>query len=308
MENVVNIVNWQTLDILIGTPNQFEDILKLKQRIDRFNVNPKYIVVDEFDQIVNEKQLFKSFQYILRLLSSKNRRSQYEGESESRTIVLTAASYLKYFEREEFEEVIKDWFPGISTVKGDNLMKISEKIEHKSYDVSELDELEKTSLVLQMVQEYIQAQKTANKKSKILMFFNNSLAAQEVSKVLTQNMIPSANLHSNLSVNDRIQNLSKFHQIDSGLDVLCCTDIAARGLDFKNLDLVIQYDYAKNAATLLHRFGRTGRMDSEGTVISFLEDEDKLLHIEFEKRREKGEKMDDIFSRNRSFSKSRPGQ
>lgn len=67
------------------------------------------------------------------------------------------------------------------------------------------------------------------------------------------------------------------------------TDVGARGLDFDDLDLVIQFDFAKNATTLLHRFGRTGRLNKPGKVISLVRDEDSLLFWEFEDTRQAGE-------------------
>ena len=48
------------------------------------------------------------------------------------------------------------------------------------------------------------------------------------------------------------------------LSVLIATDLAARGLDVKNVRTVVNYDVAKNIDTHVHRVGRTGRMDMDG--------------------------------------------
>lgn len=52
-------------------------------------------------------------------------------------------------------------------------------------------------------------------------------------------------------------NLARFR--DGEVQILCTTDLAARGLDFTDVHHVIQFDFPKDILTLLHRFGRTAR-------------------------------------------------
>jgi len=73
--------------------------------------------------------------------------------------------------------------------------------------------------------------------------------------------------------------------------ILVCTDVAARGLDIKNVQLVINYDLPQEAANYVHRIGRTGRAGEKGNAISFCAHEDceyldpitKLVEAEIEK-------------------------
>ncbi|PFH31190.1 DEAD/DEAH box helicase domain-containing protein [Besnoitia besnoiti] len=51
--------------------------------------------------------------------------------------------------------------------------------------------------------------------------------------------------------------------------VLICTDVMARGVDFKNVELVINYDFPQSAAVYIHRIGRTGRAGRRGRAITF---------------------------------------
>ncbi|RQX68687.1 DEAD/DEAH box helicase domain-containing protein, partial [Toxoplasma gondii CAST] len=51
--------------------------------------------------------------------------------------------------------------------------------------------------------------------------------------------------------------------------VLICTDVMARGVDFKNVELVINYDFPQSAAVYIHRIGRTGRAGRQGRAITF---------------------------------------
>ena len=51
--------------------------------------------------------------------------------------------------------------------------------------------------------------------------------------------------------------------------ILVCTDVAARGLDIKDVNLVINYDLPQDPSNYIHRIGRTGRAGTEGRAISF---------------------------------------
>ena len=67
-------------------------------------------------------------------------------------------------------------------------------------------------------------------------------------------------------------------QFDEGkFWILITTDIVARGIDFKNVNLVINYDFPNSMLTYIHRVGRTGRAERNGTAVTFFTDEDKPL-------------------------------
>ncbi len=59
--------------------------------------------------------------------------------------------------------------------------------------------------------------------------------------------------------------------------VLICTDLIARGIDFKGVNLVINYDFPNDIITYIHRVGRTGRGGRTGQAITFYNDEDKPM-------------------------------
>ena len=58
---------------------------------------------------------------------------------------------------------------------------------------------------------------------------------------------------------------------------LICTDLMARGIDFKGVRLVINYDFPNSMINYIHRVGRTGRAGAGGRAITFFTDEDKPL-------------------------------
>jgi len=84
---------------------------------------------------------------------------------------------------------------------------------------------------------------------------------------------------------------------------LICTDLASRGLDFPDVERVIQYDFAQNVVDYLHRAGRTARNGRGGEVISFVDKEDVDLARAIQKKIKASDNLSGLFSRNRNFRK-----
>eukprot|EP00495_Collosphaeridae_sp_1-RS-2012_P008386 TRINITY_DN8332_c0_g1_i1.p1 TRINITY_DN8332_c0_g1~~TRINITY_DN8332_c0_g1_i1.p1 ORF type:complete len:133 (-),score=17.36 TRINITY_DN8332_c0_g1_i1:140-538(-) len=64
----------------------------------------------------------------------------------------------------------------------------------------------------------------------------------------------------------RLNNLDKFKDSEAG--VLICTDVVGRGIDVKDVELIIHFDLPHTAETYIHRIGRTARAGSEGTSVA----------------------------------------
>lgn len=60
-------------------------------------------------------------------------------------------------------------------------------------------------------------------------------------------------------------------------EILIATDVAGRGIDVKDVSLVINYDMPKNIEDYIHRIGRTGRAGKSGTAVTFLTPEDSEI-------------------------------
>ena len=84
-------------------------------------------------------------------------------------------------------------------------------------------------------------------------------------------------LHSKLYHNERVSNLARFRA--SSARILVATDVASRGLDIPNVDLVINYDLPRDPDDYVHRVGRTARAGRKGTAISLVGVRDvELVH------------------------------
>lgn len=81
---------------------------------------------------------------------------------------------------------------------------------------------------------------------------------------------------------ERVSVFREFKAVKSG--ILLCTDVAARGLDVPQLDLVIQYSAPQELSNYYHRIGRTARAGNKGEALIFLnENEEKFLELLREK-------------------------
>lgn len=101
----------------------------------------------------------------------------------------------------------------------------------------------------------------------VLVFVRTKYAATRISNLIRAMGHSSAELHSNRSLSQRKQALQGFK--DGRYRVLVATDIAARGIDVTNIELVVNYDLPENPEDYVHRIGRTGRAGMEGKAISF---------------------------------------
>ncbi len=93
-----------------------------------------------------------------------------------------------------------------------------------------------------------------------------------INRNLNREKIISQAIHGGLSQNRRKKVMELFH--NKKIDVLVASDVAARGLDIKNVKHVINYDIPKTSKEYIHRIGRTARAGEEGKVISLLADAD----------------------------------
>ena len=92
------------------------------------------------------------------------------------------------------------------------------------------------------------------------------------------------------------------------VDLLVCTDVAARGLDIKDVPAVFNHDLPFNPEDYVHRIGRTGRAGSSGLAISFVTESDKRLVAELEKLLKKKVQPQLWADASRGFHESREGR
>ena len=123
---------------------------------------------------------------------------------------------------------------------------------------------------------------------KVLIFTNTRTQAMKLNAYLQYEKLNTAYLHGELSQEERQIVMQQFRK--GRTQILVATDLAARGLDIKDLDLVLNFDMARSGDDYLHRIGRTGRAGKTGTAISLINANDwnlshsiaRYLNVEFE--------------------------
>jgi ATP-dependent RNA helicase DeaD len=191
------------------------------------------------------------------------------------------------------EEYIQRLFNGISIVKNDNYLKISDKIEHRVIDSDDFTVEEKMQAIIQLIDQ--------SPEEHFIVFCSRNEHVDAITKYLNQNNITALPFSSDNSDQDKVENLFKFRS--KNYVAFVCSDSANRGIHFDFDSHVIQFDSAKNAINLLHRFGRTGRLGKKGVVTSFVKKEDYALLGRFQELMDNSQPMKEIFSKNRAFSK-----
>ena len=105
--------------------------------------------------------------------------------------------------------------------------------------------------------------------SKIIVFTRTKRQAQRVADDLAERGFRSSALHGDMAQVAREKALTRFRE--DKLDVLVCTDVAARGIDVRGVSHVINYTCPEDDKTYVNRIGRTGRAGATGTAITFVD-------------------------------------
>ena len=109
----------------------------------------------------------------------------------------------------------------------------------------------------------------------VLVFSRTKHGADNISRLLSKSGIRSEAIHGNKSQNHRQRVLTDFKS--GKIRVMVATDIAARGIDIRELEIVINYDLPDVPETYVHRIGRTGRAGHSGTALTFCTPDERPL-------------------------------
>ena len=120
-----------------------------------------------------------------------------------------------------------------------------------------------------------------DKKQSVLVFSRTKHGADKIARLLCKAGIGSEAIHGNKSQNARQRALNNFKSQKTR--VLIATDIAARGIDVDQLELVINYDLPDVPETYVHRIGRTGRAGNSGTALTFCSAEENAMLNDIQK-------------------------
>ncbi len=132
-----------------------------------------------------------------------------------------------------------------------------EAIEQVSYEVRQRSRVEVLSRILDMDEPRL-----------AVVFCNTRRVVDEVSETLNARGYSADKLHGDISQDQRERTLARFRK--GTVEVLVATDVAARGIDIDEIDLVANYDLPQDPEDYVHRIGRTGRAGRKGRAVTFV--------------------------------------
>ncbi|MFZ4648097.1 MAG: DEAD/DEAH box helicase [Patescibacteria group bacterium] len=222
------------LRIVVATPGRLADHLKRKSlKLDKTCI----LVLDEGDMML-DMGFLPQVEEIMAYLP-KERQTMLFSATMPNGIVKLAAKHLKTPVRIEVAPA------GTS----------AEQVDQEIYLVKAEDKLRHLEKVL------------AEYKGSVLVFMRTKYGAKGIVSKLKVLGFSAAEIHSNLSLNQRKDALAGFKS--GKYRILVGTDIAARGLDVSGIELVVNYNLPDNLEDYVHRIGRTGRAGKSGKAISF---------------------------------------
>jgi len=161
-----------------------------------------------------------------------------------------------------FSATYPDKIKEISDAIQNDPVDIRVEISHDSRQIKqifyEIEKGERTRTVISLLQHY--------RPESSVVFCNRKHQCKELAEELWQQGFHALALHGDLEQKDRDQVLVQFSNKSSS--ILIATDVAARGLDIKDLQAVINYDLAHDPDIHIHRIGRTGRAGNTGLALS----------------------------------------
>lgn len=237
------------IDILVATPGRLLDLMN--QKFISLNAI-RHFVLDEADRMLDMGFIHD----IKRLLPKlpKEKQTLFFSATMPASIAELSGSILKH-------PVLVKVTPVSSVVN---------TIDQYIYFV---EKQEKKDLLIKILKQ--------DEDKSVLIFSRTKHGADKIARILGKSGIDSAAIHGNKSQNARQRALSDFKS--QKIRTLIATDIAARGIDINNLELVINYDLPDVAETYVHRIGRTGRAGNTGTALTFCADDERKMLTDIQK-------------------------
>lgn len=223
--------------IAVGTPGRLLDI------ISRGKLNltkAKTIVLDEADRML-DMGFEEDMEQILDTLPEKRQTVFF-----SATFPDTITEMSDRYQTDPVKVTISD----------DAMLTHSSITEH-FYATDHNDRMESLETVLRV-----------HPSHSTIVFCNLKAVAHEVAEHLRDAGFAADSIHGDLEQYERDRVMAKFRNLTTR--ILVATDVAARGLDVPNLDLVINYDTPAKPDVYVHRIGRTGRAGRKGVAVSLL--------------------------------------
>jgi superfamily II DNA/RNA helicase len=238
------------VEVLVATPGRLLDHIEAKTAV----LNQvEYVVLDEADRMLDIGFL-PDLQRILSYLPKAGRTTLLFSATFSPEIKRLAESYLSN--------------PVLIEVARPNAT--ASTVEQHFYL---LDDEDKRRAIRQVLRD--------KELRQAFVFCNSKLGTARLARALERDGLKTTALHGDKSQDERLKSLDAFKRGE--VDLLVATDVAARGLDIKDVPAVFNYDVPFNPEDYVHRIGRTGRAGASGLAVTLVTRGDQRLMGELEK-------------------------
>jgi superfamily II DNA/RNA helicase len=237
------------VEVLVATPGRLLDHIEAKNCV----LNQvEYVVLDEADRMLDIGFL-PDLQRILSYLPKQ------------RTTLLFSATFSP-----EIKRLANSYLQDPVTIEVARSNATASTVEQHFYRVDD-DDKRATLRKILVDRDLKQA----------FVFVNSKLGCARLARSLEREGLNTTALHGDKSQDERLKALEAFKS--GAVDLLICTDVAARGLDIKDVPAVFNFDIPFNAEDYVHRIGRTGRAGASGLAVSFVSGRDARLMGDVEK-------------------------
>ncbi len=237
------------VEVLVATPGRLLDHIEAKNAV----LNQvEYVVLDEADRMLDIGFL-PDLQRILSYLPK------------SRTTLLFSATFSP-----EIKRLAGSYLQDPVTIEVARPNETASTVEQRFFSAQDDDKRRAIRHVL-----------TERGLKQAFVFVNSKLGCARLARSLERDGLKTAALHGDKSQDERLKALEAFKSGE--VDLLVCTDVAARGLDIKDVPAVFNYDVPFNAEDYVHRIGRTGRAGASGLAVTLVASSDTRLVTDIEK-------------------------
>ncbi|MEW2294440.1 DEAD/DEAH box helicase [Streptomyces sp. NPDC006743] len=246
------------VDVVVGTPGRLLDLAGQK-KLDLKHV--RALVLDEADEML-DLGFLPDVEKIIGMLPAKRQTMLFSATMPGAVIGLAR----RYMSRPTHIRATAPDDEGVTVAN----------IKQFVYRAHNMDKPEMVARILQ-----------SEGRGLAMIFCRTKRTAADIAEQLQRRGFASGAVHGDLGQGAREQALRAFR--NGKVDVLVCTDVAARGIDVEGVTHVINYQSPEDEKTYLHRVGRTGRAGAKGTAITLVDWDDiprwqlinKALELDF---------------------------
>ncbi|MFE5736486.1 DEAD/DEAH box helicase [Streptomyces celluloflavus] len=231
------------VDVVVGTPGRLLDLAGQK----KLNLSEvKSLVLDEADEML-DLGFLPDVERIIQLLPAKRQTMLFSATMPGQVISLAR----RYMSQPTH----------IRAAAPDD---VGQTVANTTQHIFRAHSMDKPELVSRVLQ--------AEGRGLAMVFCRTKRTAADIADQLAQRGFASGAVHGDLGQGAREQALRAFR--NGKVDVLVCTDVAARGIDVEGVTHVINYQSPEDEKTYLHRIGRTGRAGAKGTAVTLVDWDD----------------------------------